>query len=393
MSEDGGGHTDPRSVLGPSLLTIFAALALYLPTLSHHYSADSLLYASAIESGSWRALVHPRHPLLRPVAWLWFRWWQLLGWHGAAMVPLQTLNAVGGALCVGLVMALSARMTGSLGGATLAATGFAVSGGVWLLSTEAEFVTVPLAVELLVLAWILRGEASSATRLVGVGSAIAVATLMYLTNAALLPVALLARRNGPFAGRGPAHRTVLLLTGFALPMLPALVGAAFITGLYHWSGMFAGGNPYGIISWENLPRGVYAFLRTLLLFPGLGMNDRTLSYLGGAPMEARAVFAVTYLAVGLTATAPLVLAVWRGLRWPAGREVTVWAALHAAFAFYWVPSDTSFWIPVTAAWWLLVARATATGIVPRTMVAALIMVLLCANALGLILPHHFAPRG
>jgi hypothetical protein len=82
------------------------------------------------------------------------------------------------------------------------------------------------------------------------------------------------------------------------------------------------------------------------------------------------------------------LAFERHLQWRSRREIALWVVLHAAFAFYWVPSDMSFWLPATVAWWLLVALLIATRTIPPPVAVAAIVVLLLANAFGLILPHH-----
>ena len=65
-------------VLGWGALLFLASFTLYLMTLSRHYSADSMLFARAIESGSWRDLVNllhlPAPPTARP-PWLRLQSW------------------------------------------------------------------------------------------------------------------------------------------------------------------------------------------------------------------------------------------------------------------------------------------------------------------------------
>ena len=50
-----------------ALLIGILAFLLYLATLSRDYSADSLLFAIAVESGRWQDLVDPYHVLLHPL--------------------------------------------------------------------------------------------------------------------------------------------------------------------------------------------------------------------------------------------------------------------------------------------------------------------------------------
>lgn len=90
---------------------------------------------------------------------------------------------------------------------------------------------------------------------------------------------------------------------------------------------------------------------------------------------------------------PLVAA-WRQRRGAAQllNRVLLWAALFAAFAFWWVPSDLEFWLPVAFAWWVVLALVIAPDKTRRYWVAMLTAGLLLANGFGLILPHHDATR-
>ena len=67
------------------------ALLLYSVTLSRHYTADSLLYALAIEGGDLGALIDPTHLLLHPLGLLWFRLWQAMGWGGRPLCHCRCL--------------------------------------------------------------------------------------------------------------------------------------------------------------------------------------------------------------------------------------------------------------------------------------------------------------
>ncbi len=127
------------------------ALLIYLVTLSRHYTADSLLYALAIDNGGFEALIDPTHILLHPLGWIWHQIWRLAGWVQGSLIPLGVLNALAGAICVGFLYSIARRMLSSGLIAGIVAAGFALSGGLWLLSVEVEFVTVPLVLTLLLL--------------------------------------------------------------------------------------------------------------------------------------------------------------------------------------------------------------------------------------------------
>jgi hypothetical protein len=367
------------------------ALALYVATLSRHHSADSLIYAEQIDAGDWALLVDPRHLLTHPLGLLWIRLWRLAGWSGSTIVPLQVLNAVAGAACVAMVYALAARVCASLPIAGLVAAAFAVSGGTWLLSTEAEFVTVPLAVELWVLGRVLIVPAHDLGRVataLAVGAVIGIATLNYMTSAALLPVALLrAWRHAD--GDGSYRALGALSAGFAATLAIAVLAVTLADprgGALLLAGLGVGG--YGTVLGENIPRGIYAICRTLVLYPGLGMNDRTTAFVASATAWQRAMFATTYLTVAVVVCAPLWLAMRRRLRFDDDWVIALWVALHAVFAFWWVPSDISFWMQVTVGWWLLVAVLIARRMLPAAALIAALPLLLLVNGIGFILPQH-----
>jgi hypothetical protein len=197
---------------------------LYLATLSRHYTGDSIAYALAIELGDPASLLDPYHPLLHPLGLAFYRLWQLAGWEGQSLLPLQVLNALAGAVCAGLVAALAGGLSSAAALAALAGLGFAVSGGAWMLSVEAEFVAPPLALLLLVLWALLAAPARLAGRAsyaVLLGLATVVAFLGYASSALLVvvvPAGLLL--DGRLA-RARRRRQVLIYlaaVGLAVPL-------------------------------------------------------------------------------------------------------------------------------------------------------------------------------
>ncbi|MDX1613719.1 MAG: hypothetical protein R3300_05365 [Candidatus Promineifilaceae bacterium] len=341
-------------------LAALTALLLYLTTLSAHFTADGLLYALAVEAGPGPYFVEPTHLALHPLAWLWVQGWRWLGWSGRAIGPLQALNALGGALAVGLLVAITARLLQRWRLALLAALGFAVSGGAWLLSVEAEFVTVPLAAALGVI-W-LAGAAPPANwrrrYAVTLGFLTVMAGLFFATNLLLAPALLLYLWSDNRPGR-PALRAYLV--GLAVGVFAA--AAALLLALTAANGatlpaLDAGG--YAQTGLSDLPQGIYAFLRSLILFRGLAMNDSTGAFWAAADGATRLVFVATYLIAAGLAALPLAYG-WRHRRklgltragLPAA--LLLWALLQALFAWFWVPGDVSFWLPVLAVWWIVAA--------------------------------------
>ncbi len=405
----GGGLPDgrPATIGGDPLkasrglaCAVLLALGLYLATLSRNWTADSLLYALDIESGEVARMVDPYHLLLHPLGWAFYRLWRWAGWSGGALLPSQVLNALGGAACVGLVYGVARHLTGSARAAALAAAGMAVSGGLWLLSVEAEFVTIPLAAHLAVLWGALAAPAHRARRpayALGLGLGVVLSALTYLTGVLLLGVAaagLLLRMEWPRPVRlrqaAIAAGTVLVVTAAGL-----LCGILWSRGaLAQWPGRLLGGGVYGQLSWTSLPRGAYAFLRSLALYPNLAMNDSTRAFLASAAAPQRALFVLYYLAVLAVAMAPPVLAWrWRHVLWAEHRrELAVlgtWVALFGAFAVYWVPGDVSFWVPLLAAWWLLAALVMVPRLKHgRVSMATAVLLLLAANGLLAMAPRR-----
>jgi len=381
----------------PAALLALGALVLYLATLSRQPSADGLAYVWATDHGDWSNRVDPYHVFLHPLMWAWARLWEACGWRGGALLPLQILNAAGGALSVALLYAIVARLGRSRRAAALAAAGCAVSGGLWLMSTEPEGVALPLPVHLALLALLLRlepGEPRRPARAFGLGLALGLATLAYLTFALLLPLALLVLWQGR---ERPIAPTAALIAGFLLPVVPAALSvAAFHASIADFAEFYrgyAGDERYGVPAFDSLPRGLYAFLRMLVLYPGLGINDRTLRFLADADGVQRAAWAATYAAVALVAAAPPWLA-WRHRReWdPLLRQrLGLWLALYAGFAFYWVPSDLEFWLPVGIGWFLLAGLLLARGHLSPWLASAAVLLLLVLNARNLILPHRREP--
>lgn len=385
------------------------ACLLYLATLSRQPAADSLLFALAVESGDPRHLIRLRHPLLHPLGWAFVETWRALGWDGRALLPLQTFNAVGGGALVALLYTIAWRLTRSSSAAALAAGGFAVSGATWLLSTDAEFVTVPLAINLAVLAVILNADRRAWERpafLVGIGVAIAVATLAYLSNASLAAVAVgAARLDTDGSRRSWPRRIVSLAAGASLVLVPALVALTWLRGAESAGVKLLGaygsdGYGYFTPALSDLPHGAYTLARSLLLYPGLGMNDSTAAFLAAASWLQRAGFAA-YYAVAAALAAAVPLWAWRRravLSRAYGRPLRLlllWALLHGAFALVWVVGDCSFWLPVLAAWWIVVALLLASAPMSgRALAVAGIVVctLLVANAALFILPNHDLSR-
>lgn len=378
---------------------------LYALTLSRNPSGDSL----GIALGIWweRYLFDPTHLLIHPLGWLFYQPWRLAGWSEGPLFPGQVLNAAAGALCAALVAALAGRLTGSRSLAALAGLGFALSGGAWLLSTDAEYATVSLALALLVLWALLAAPILQASRpryavLLALGTGLAI--FGYLSSALLVPVVvtglLLDERLDPPLRRRQVRLYLAVLLLAVLPVYGAVVAV--------WGG--AGGASPPLAAWLrplanyarvaplDLGHGVYSLLRSLALFPQLWLYGSSAAFLRQVSTGQQAGFVAYYLLVLVLAVAPLALVwTWRRKLWPRQRRplvvLAVWAACYSLFAVLWVPGDLTFWLPVLASWWLLVAlvleRAGQRALV---IAAGLTLALTVVNLTVEILPRHDLAR-
>lgn len=384
-----------------------AACLLYLVTLSNHATGDSIEFALAIERATPAVLLDPYHPLLHPAGLLFYRLWQLVGWTGRALVPLQVLNALAGGVCAGLLTAIASVLTRSRGLAALIGAGFAISGAQWLLSVEAEFVTVPLALALVVLWLLLAASPALLTRTrtpVLLGLTTVAAAAAYVSNALLVAVVLVGLRADGRLQPGLRRRHGRIYLAVVL----MLFAPAYLAFLAAWSrgnwravpAYFLGRGTYGHWAPFNIPHGVYAFLRSLALYPNLSLGGTTRQFLAQASLTGRLLFAGYYGLILVAVLAPF----WLGWRrwselWPARHRALLvlgtWLVLFSAFGFYWVPGDLSFWLPSLAVWWLIASLVLGVAEVRwrrLATVAAAVVILGLGNALFEVLPRHDLQR-
>lgn len=360
-----------------------------------------------IESGEPARLFDPTHLLLHPLGSGIYFLWGKLGWQGGALRPSQVLNALGGVAAVGLMMAISHHLTRSRLLAIMVAAGFALSGGIWLLSVDAEYVTIPLAMSLLVLWGVLKLDSSAVSRPVSailLALATWLAILTYASSVILIAVVVvgfIAQREASSAIRA---RQLILYLGIIVILILATFSFVYING-YSVDYLQALINPnyYGAWSPIDIAHGGYAFLRSLALYPNLGMNDSTAVYISSVSTGEKLKFVGYYALLLIITLIPLKIAfVHRRWLWHQYRRpilvLAIWTTLYAAFAIYWVPGDITFWDPVLSAWWILVALVlTAPEPAPKTtnlprssyaLVASITLFLLMANGMFAIIPGH-----
>ncbi|MDO8670269.1 MAG: hypothetical protein Q7O66_02420 [Dehalococcoidia bacterium] len=134
---------DITALLSAQLLFL-GVLAVYLLTLSHTYSPDSMSFALLADRGQlFSPLFFQAEHLLWPFAgWAWYHLWLSLGYGWGPLVPMQFLSAFAGAAGVALFfLSLRAILGASARGmvvSVFSALLLAFSYGYWFHSTEAE---------------------------------------------------------------------------------------------------------------------------------------------------------------------------------------------------------------------------------------------------------------
>lgn len=128
-----------RSTVLQFTFVFLLSLACYLPFLSLQYDTNGIIEALAVETGQ---LFHKNHLIYRAVGYLAYRGFQLAGYSGRAIVVLQALNAVCGALGVAFAYAVYKKVTRQTAAAIAGALLFGGSFIYWLFSTDAAYVTL-----------------------------------------------------------------------------------------------------------------------------------------------------------------------------------------------------------------------------------------------------------
>lgn len=350
-----------------------AAALLYLLTISRHPTGDAIVFAIKAETEGLIEGIESHQVLTHIMAKAFYSLWQAVGWEGRALPPLEVLNALAGGVAVGVMYVVARRLECPHRTAVVAAVGFSVSCGPWLLSTGAQFAMPALVVALWVLYLLIGltpGQARQPRFAVWLGLWLGLAAMAYLTHIMLWLVAVAAYLTTSGIDRRERARGIglcLLTAGMAFGCVYVAVlltrgNADGLTALRDWS-PHPGFEEYSRIDWLSIPQGVNGFLKSLAGYPGIDLRgQRTIELWRDMSGLNRVGFALYYLGVLVVALTPL----WHAANHPRDRLVShrqwVWvlgssAGLFAAFAIYWVPSAVQFWILVLAIWWLLAGLA------------------------------------
>ena len=372
------------SVLGRSLLAIavaifVAALTLYLLTLSRNYSMDSMAFAVLATRGRLdeRLFFQAEHLLYPFVGWLWYRLWALLGYEGGALIPLQVLNALFGALGVAayflaLRLALGEARRDFLISLT-ASLALAVSYGYWYHSTEAEDQIIADSLVLgAFLALIARRAGHEGVRqsrqipgclLCAVAAGLtATAILAHATQVLFLPALLMGLRQGKATQREWLWALGVLAATISMPFV--LVG--LLVHGYRTPGEFAqwflsapGHGIWGRPGVRSLWQAVQTLANTMVYLQGMSSLRAAL----GDVLYWRNMLAILAF-VGVIAALLLSFGyLMRHRRHLPGSGLVIlcllWLAPYGLFNIYWAPEDIQFWVILLPPLFILASLAFA----------------------------------
>ncbi|BBY63353.1 hypothetical protein [Mycolicibacterium helvum] len=355
-----------------------ALFVLYVCTLSRTYFGDGLQFALLIENGDLESILAPNHMLYPLIGLGFYRAWQIVGWDGGALLPLQVLSAVGGAGSAGMMYLIGVKITRSQIQSAWVAAIFAVSAGVWVYSTDAESVTLPLLFSLLLLYAIVadRDPARLTSPLI-LGALVFLSLATYETGILLVvPVLAGYLLATEMTWRLRARQSLLFILFSGGPSLILYVLVAVIVarvrslqGFLDWHFALSEMGLWGKPSLSTPVKGAIAVVKNLGGYPGM-QQESWPSWFSAAATGQRALMVLSTVAISAAFLFSIVLIVRRRRFILDHHRRTLgvflaWIAVYSAFAFYWVASDPSFWTPALVPWWLLIGIAVFANTAPE----------------------------
>lgn len=122
-------------------LIIFSAYSLLL---SRNYNLDGIAHLITLRDGQIKDYFPSRHMLYLPISAVFYKIWQFLGYQGNALIPLQVMNSLMGAIGVTFIAISIFRMIHSRLISVLCSSLFAFSYGYWIQCTDVHFVIMSI---------------------------------------------------------------------------------------------------------------------------------------------------------------------------------------------------------------------------------------------------------
>jgi len=342
------------------------ALALYALTLTRIHTGDALAYTMAVESGDLRQLFHPHHLMYNFAGYLFYLLWRSIGWQGRALLPLQLLNAIVGALGILMFFAIAKRITRHDTIALISAALLGVSYGYWYYSLEVE-VYIIASFFLLLCFWLTynRFQMSSPKSCMLIGLLHGLAILFHQTNVLFIFVvltALVLPTKSKRLCKAIASYLLSLALSAGLPyLLTGLVINHYSWGSFaHWIIGYAGQRSP---SWGHFgplsPIKAAIGLGRAIVFNGWLL--RSLRYGVSMDLGALASKMMPTLIIALLTIAPILLRFKRISReHPRLTKLClVWLISYGLFFTWWQPLNPEFWIASLIPIWMLFSLSLA----------------------------------
>jgi hypothetical protein len=353
-------------------ITVFA-LGLFLPYRAIQYDTNGIDEAQYIEDGR---LFHKNHMVHRPLGYALFRGAKTLGYEGNSLGILQIMNAVLGAIGVGLAYVIYEFLTADRLAALVGSVWLATSFTYWYFSTDAGYI-------MLAGLFALAALACSARRRVFPSSVFtALSVLTWEASIFLVPIPV-----GEAALKPRVRAAVLTLLLVSAVYIPVAFSQGYYTpfAILHWiSGYGEGPKPlplWGAWAWDRIPSAALAALRSItpvLLAAWPGDFARHVQ-LGRIAVDL-SLFALAGLLFLAAARANR-----RALSFVAGY------ALFLPFIIWWDPYDPKWFLIPN----IFLGGFLASGLAPwlqrkptRIFVLAAVIVIGGTNFVTTILPRH-----
>jgi hypothetical protein len=169
-------RTKPRSEGATAIEAVaigILALGLYLPFLAIQFDTNGIMEATALEAGQ---LVNKNHMLYRPIGVAIYDSLQHFGYAGNSLLVLQTMNAVCGAIGIGLAYAFFKWAAHDRAAAVVGSVWLATSFSYWLFSTDAAYITLAGMCALAALACIVYTESAAGAVAAGIFTTLSILT-------------------------------------------------------------------------------------------------------------------------------------------------------------------------------------------------------------------------
>jgi hypothetical protein len=277
----GGGISliplDLRSPMSRRLVTfvviVLAGLGLYLPLLSRNYDLNGMAEATGVSSGRGGELFRPNHMLYRPIGYVVQQGLAVVGIHAGAVVLLQVLSAVFGALGLGFTYLMLDRLVENRSITIWTTLLLGVSWSYWTMSTDVYYLSFSAMFVAAALALFVRSKSYAAFAACGALAGLAI--LSFQANVFLLPgLAAAVFFRTPFPGTRIAVRWILVLwAGAAAVVGPVFVAVGIlvyqqrtVADLLHWGTSYTGDAlpMWGASSLDRVPTVIGTAFRSIL---------------------------------------------------------------------------------------------------------------------------------